>query len=381
MNSMHFKTITSVLVSYFMHSHEHFHCGLIWSIFCICPSLLLSFFGLKIVCKIKIASIFHPLESISHLKFTILIADSSSGNVGLAITQILFLGTLSQWGIKQTADLENYMTSVERVLEYANLPSESEDAKITSTDWPINGAISFKSLSLRYSCDAEPMLRNLNIDIAAKTKIAIVGRTGAGKSSIVQALFRFAHIDGCAEIDGVDITSVGLRQLRQSITIIAQEPILFSGSIRHNLDPFGEYTDDDVWNALEEVELKQVISRTNDGLAMTIMNAGANFSLGQRQLICLARAVLRENKIVILDEATANVDGETDKIVQCMLSKKFANSTVLTITHRMHTVMTYDKILVMDAGRIVEYDSPINLMQRNDGKFQKLIKHNSTFSQ
>lgn len=299
--------------------------------------------------------------------------------MGLAITQILFLGTLSQWGIKQTADLENYMTSVERTLEYTDLPSETEDVKITPTDWPVNGAITFKSLSLRYGCDAEPMLRDLSIDIAAKTKIAIVGRTGAGKSSIVQALFRFAHIDGCADVDGVDITSVGLRQLRQSITIIAQEPILFSGSVRDNLDPLGEYSDDDVWNALEEVEMKHFISRTKDGLAATITNGGANFSLGQRQLVCLARAILRKNKIVILDEATANVDSDTDRIVQRMIGNKFVNSTVLTISHRMNTAMNYDKILVMDAGRAVEYDSPIRLMQRKDGYFKNLMNHYSTF--
>lgn len=299
--------------------------------------------------------------------------------MGLAITQILFLGTLTQWGIKQTADLENYMTSVERVLEYTNLPNETEDAKITPTAWPENGAITFKSLSLRYNCDAEPTLRDLNIDIAAKTKIAIVGRTGAGKSSIIQALFRLAHIDGCIEIDGVDIMSVGLHQLRHSITIIAQEPILFSGSIRDNLDPLGEYSDDDVWNALEAVELKHVIGRTKDGLTATIANGGANYSLGQRQLICLARAALRQNKIVILDEATASVDGETDKILQRMIVEKFANSTVLTITHRMHAVMTYDKILVMVAGRAVEYDSPINLLQRNDGVFRHLMSHYNTF--
>lgn len=285
---------------------------------------------------------------------------------------------MSQWGIKQTAELENHMTSVERVLEYTNQPSETAEAKITPTDWPRNGAITFKSLSLRYSCDAEPMLRDLNIEIAARAKIAIVGRTGAGKSSIFQALFRLAQIDGCAEIDGVDIKSVSLRQLRQSITIIAQEPILFSGTIRDNLDPLGEYSDDAIWDALEDVELKHVTSRTKKGLNALITNAGANFSLGQRQLLCLARAILRQNKIVILDEATANVDGETDKTVQRMISKKFANSTVLTIAHRLHTIMDADKVLVMDAGRAVEYDSPSNLMQLNDGVFKSLIRHNIT---
>lgn len=287
---------------------------------------------------------------------------------------------MSQWGIKQTADLENYMTSVERVQEYANLPSETEDAKITPDHWPANGIIKFKSLSLRYTCDAEPMLRDLNLEIDANMKVAIVGRTGAGKSSIVQALFRFAPTEGSIEIDGIDIASVSLRQLRQSITIIAQEPILFSGTIRDNLDPLGEYSDGQVWNALDDVELKNSICRTKDGLATTITNGGANFSVGQRQLICLARAVLRQNKIVILDEATANVDCETDKIVQRMIDKKFANSTVLAITHRMHTVMSYDKILVMDAGRVVEYDSPRNLLRDGNGIFNNLIRQNSAFS-
>lgn len=266
------------------------------------------------------------------------------------------------------------MTSVERVLEYTDLPTEDADTQIKPTVWPANGAITFKSVSLRYSCDAEPILRDLNVDIPAKTKIAIVGRTGAGKSSIIQALFRFAHIDGCIEIDGVDIMSVELSQLRRSITIIAQESILFSGTVRDNMDPLHEYSDVDVWNALEEVELKHVLSRNKDGLAAIVTNGGANFSLGQRQLICLARAVLRQNKIVILDEATANIDGETDGIVQRMISKKFADSTVLTITHRMHSVMDYDKILVMDAGRAIEYDTPHNLMREKRWIFQESLQ-------
>lgn len=269
------------------------------------------------------------------------------------------------------------MTSVERVLEYTNLPSEDADAKLTTTVWPANGAITFKSVSLRYSCDAEPTLRDLNIHIPAGAKVAIVGRTGAGKSSIVQALFRFAHIDGYIDIDGVDIMSVDLTQLRRSITIIAQESILFSGTVRDNMDPLREYSDADVWNALEEVELKHLISRNKDGLAAIVTNGGANFSLGQRQLFCLARAVLRPNKIVILDEATANIDDQTDKIVQRMISEKFANSTVLAITHRIHSVMNYDKILVMDAGRAVEYDSPNNLVHKNDGFFNSLFRNNN----
>lgn len=203
--------------------------------------------------------------------------------------------------------------------------------------------------------------------------MGIVGRTGAGKSSIIQALFRLAaSTEGRIEIDGLDTETLGLHDLRSKISIIPQDPILFSGTLRENLDPFEQLTDDVIWSALEQVELKYAVSQLASGLTSKMSDGGANFSMGQRQLICLARAILRNNRILILDEATANVDPETDKLIQNTIRDKFANCTVLTIAHRLHTVMDSDKVLVMDEGRVVEFGHPYELIQKS-GAFKSLI--------
>lgn len=193
-------------------------------------------------------------------------------------------------------------------------------------------------------------------------QIGIVGRTGAGKSSIINALFRLSYNDGSIIIDQRDTQSMGLHDLRSKISIIPQEPVLFSGSMRYNLDPFDEYSDDKLWAALEEVKLKDNISELPAGLQSRISEGGSNFSVGQRQLVCLARAILRENKILVMDEATANVDPQTDALIQNTIRTKFSNCTILTIAHRLHTVMDCDKVMVMDAGHLVEYASPYELL-------------------
>lgn len=203
--------------------------------------------------------------------------------------------------------------------------------------------------------------------------MGVVGRTGAGKSSIVQSLFRLAQNEGQISIDGVDIGLIGLHDLRRKISIIPQEAILFSGSLRFNLDPFDERSDDELWAALEQVELKAVIAALPGGLDAKVIDGGLNFSAGQRQLLCLARAILRNNKILILDEATANVDSETDKLIQKTIRNRFTDCTVITIAHRLNTIMDCDRVLVVDAGEIVEFDHPFNLIQRPDGCFKRLL--------
>lgn len=215
---------------------------------------------------------------------------NSGGNVGLAITQVMGLTGMVQWGMRQSAELENNMTAVERVVEYQTVDPEpemeSKPNRKPPSDWPQQGEIKFKKLSLSYYPDMEDrVLRDLEFEIKPGEKIGIVGRTGAGKSSIINALFRLSYLDGTIEIDLRDTQQIGLHDLRSKISIIPQEPVLFSGSMRYNLDPFDEYSDDKLWNALDEVKLKSVIKEMPAGLSSKISEGGSNFSVGQRQLV------------------------------------------------------------------------------------------------
>ncbi|XP_037038321.1 probable multidrug resistance-associated protein lethal(2)03659 isoform X1 [Bradysia coprophila] len=312
--------------------------------------------------------------------FSFLVIDNKnvrSGNIGLAILNCINLIGMCQWGMRQTAEIESQMTSVERVMEYADLKSEaaleSEPKYQPPPNWPSSGEIRFNDLNFKYSENGDFVLRNVNLLIRPREKIGIVGRTGAGKSSIVQAIFRLAELNGEIVIDGIATSTLGLHDLRKRISIIPQEPVLFSGTLRFNLDPFDEHTDGKIWDALEQVELKSFVSSSLNGLDCRIMDGGLNFSMGQRQLVCLARAILRNNKILICDEATANVDPETDKLIQTTIRKKFSGCSVLTIAHRLHTVMDNDRILVIDAGNVVEFGHPYELLQRSDGHLTKLV--------
>lgn len=269
-----------------------------------------------------------------------------------------------QWGLRQWSELENQMTSVERIVEYTQVvPEIIEDGTKPPDAWPDNGKIEFRHVFLRYSMSDPYVIKDLSFVIGAKEKIGIVGRTGAGKSSLITALFRLAEIEGEIFIDDIATKTINLHSLRSKISIIPQEPILFFGTLRKNLDPFDEYKDDDLWSALEEVELKTTVSELPGTLSYHIAESGSNFSVGQRQLLCLARAVIRKSKILVLDEATANVDNRTDELIQMTIRRKFSECTVLTIAHRLHTIMDSDKVLVMDEGRAVEYDVPYLLLK------------------
>ncbi|KAK9720655.1 ABC transporter [Popillia japonica] len=300
-------------------------------------------------------------------------AGVSGAMAGLAISQSLSLSFILQYAMRQIAEVINQLTSVERIMTYTKLdqegPFDSPPGKKPAIEWPHKGRITFKNMSLRYVPDEDPVLKNLDIKIQPGEKIGIVGRTGAGKSSLLQALFRLAPLEGTIDIDDLDTQQIGLHDVRSKISIIPQEPVLFSAPMRYNLDPFEEFSDQDLWSALSEVELKEAVP----SLDYKVSEGGSNFSVGQRQLICLARAIIRSNRILVLDEATANVDPRTDGLIQATIRRKFKDCTVLTIAHRLNTIMDSDKVLVMDTGRVAEFDHPHLLLQKPEGNFTKLV--------
>lgn len=315
----------------------------------------------------------HCILYVSLVTISTFLTSTFGGNLGLAITQSMGLTGNIQRGIRQWSETENQMISVERVLEYSKIEAESNNILKPPRDWPENGKIEFDSVSLRYGKNEPKILKDISFEIKPKQKIGIVGRTGAGKSSIISALFNLESTDGVILIDGMDIKSISLESLRSKLSIIPQEPFLFSGTLRKNLDPFDEYDNEILWEALEKVELKHVIENTPNGLNSLVNESGSNFSVGQKQLLCLARALMRKNKILIIDEATANVDSLTDSLIQATIREKFSQCTVLTIAHRLNTVMDADKILVIDNGKIVEFDHPYILLSKNQGLFYDLV--------
>ncbi|XP_071243709.1 ATP-binding cassette sub-family C member 4-like isoform X2 [Salvelinus alpinus] len=299
-----------------------------------------------------------------------------AGSVGLALSYAVTLMGMFQWGVRQSAEVENMMTSVERVVEYTELESEApwETQKRPPPEWPSQGLITFDRVSFSYSSDGPVVLKDMKAMFRPKEKVGIVGRTGAGKSSLVSALFRLAEPEGRIYIDGVLTSEIGLHDLRQKMSIIPQDPVLFTGTMRKNLDPFSQHTDEDLWNALQEVQLKSVVEELPNKMETVLAESGSNFSVGQRQLVCLARAILRKNRILIIDEATANVDPRTDELIQKTIRDKFRECTVLTIAHRLNTIIDSDRILVLDAGQIHAYDEPYTLLQNHDGIFFKMVQ-------
>ncbi|XP_008142219.2 ATP-binding cassette sub-family C member 4 isoform X1 [Eptesicus fuscus] len=299
-----------------------------------------------------------------------------AGQVGLALSYALTLMGMFQWCVRQSAEVENMMISVERVMEYTNLEKEApwEYEKRPPPAWPHEGVIVFDNVNFTYSLDGPLVLKHLTALIKSREKVGIVGRTGAGKSSLISALFRLSEPEGKIWIDKILTTEIGLHDLRKKMSIIPQEPVLFTGTMRKNLDPFNEHTDEELWNALKEVQLKEAIEDLPGKMDTELAESGSNFSVGQRQLVCLARAILRKNRILIIDEATANVDLRTDELIQKKIREKFAHCTVLTIAHRLNTIIDSDKIMVLDSGRLKEYDEPYVLLQNKESLFYKMVQ-------
>jgi len=307
-------------------------------------------------------------------------SDIDPGLFGLAIVLILDVCNRAAPLIRTTLEMDLNMQSAQRILNYTQLQEEAPE-RIAGMDehvertfkgqWPSRGEIRFNNVYMRYNKDLDYVLNGLNFVIKEGTKVGCVGRTGAGKSSLIQVLFRMVEIDdkedGSIKIDGVNIKEIGLDLLRKNLSIIPQTAAIFTGNIRRNLDPFGEYSDARIWEVLDEVKLKTYVEKLEKKLDTDMTVSSTIFSAGQKQLICLARALLRKGKIVVLDEATANVDIETDNFIQAKINETFKGSTVFTVAHRLTTIAHYDKILVLDQGRVAEYDAPYNLMVRTEG--------------
>uniref|UniRef100_A0A7N8YLG0 ATP-binding cassette, sub-family C (CFTR/MRP), member 3 n=1 Tax=Mastacembelus armatus TaxID=205130 RepID=A0A7N8YLG0_9TELE len=299
------------------------------------------------------------------------------GLVGLSVSYALQVTMSLNWMVRMTSDLESNIVAVERVKEYSETkteaPWEVEDKK-PPPEWPIKGNVEFQNYSVRYREGLDLVLKNLTLNVRGGEKIGIVGRTGAGKSSMTLCLFRLLEAAaGEITIDEVRIAEIGLHDLRSKLTIIPQEPVLFSGTLRMNLDPFDKYTDEDVWKALEHSHLHRFVSNQTAKLELQCSEGGENLSVGQRQLVCLARALLRKTRILILDEATAAIDLETDDLIQSTIRTQFEDCTVFTIAHRLNTIMDYTRVLVLDKGQIAEFDTPANLLSQR-GIFYSMAK-------
>ncbi|KAK5781076.1 ATP-binding cassette glutathione S-conjugate transporter YCF1 PWA37_001997 [Arxiozyma heterogenica] len=301
----------------------------------------------------------------------------TAGMVGLSLSYALQITQTLNWIVRMTVEVETNIVSVERIKEYAEIKSEAPaviENKRPPSDWPQEGSIEFRNYSTRYRPELDLVLRDINLTINPREKIGIVGRTGAGKSSLTLALFRIIEAaSGQIIIDGIPIDTMGLYDLRHKLSIIPQDSQVFEGTIRENIDPTHLYSDEAIWRALELSHLKDhVMSMGPLGLESALNEGGSNLSVGQRQLMCLARALLIPSKILILDEATAAVDVETDQVVQETIRTAFKDRTILTIAHRINTIMDNDRIIVLDHGRIAEFDTPENLLSRTDSLFYSL---------
>ncbi|XP_064537333.1 multidrug resistance-associated protein 1 isoform X2 [Drosophila montana] len=311
--------------------------------------------------------------------FAVLGGQTNPGLVGLSVSYALQVTQTLNWLVRMSSDIETNIVSVERIKEYGETKQEAawelDEDKKKPKNWPEDGRVEFKDFQVRYREGLELVLRGVSFNINGGEKVGIVGRTGAGKSSLTLALFRIIEsAGGKILIDGIDIATMGLHMLRSRLTIIPQDPVLFSGSLRSNLDPFEVKTDDELWKALELSHLKAFAKSLTAGLNHEISEGGENLSVGQRQLVCLARALLRKTKVLVLDEATAAVDLETDDLIQKTIRSEFRECTVLTIAHRLNTILDSDKVIVLDKGQITEFAAPNALLADPKSAFYSMAK-------
>ena len=276
--------------------------------------------------------------------------------------------------MRQFSEVENLMTSVERVMAYTSLDPEPgyKIKALPPINWPHDGHVSFRNVALRYYPGGPQVLKNLSFEISGKTRVGIVGRTGDGKSSLVAALLRMPESEGDIIIDDVPIKGIRLQETRRCISALSQSPVLFSGTLRKNLDPLDNYSDVELWQVLHEVKLSSLVESLEGQLDFSLLERGENLSVGERQLICLARTLLQQSKIVILDEPTAHVDPNTEETIWSTVREKLNNSTVIIIAHRLNTIKDCDVIMVLREGQVAELGTIESLLARQEGIFFKM---------
>ncbi|KAK3032481.1 hypothetical protein RJ639_037294 [Escallonia herrerae] len=303
---------------------------------------------------------------------------------GLAVTYGLNLNMLQAWVIWNLCNLENKIISVERIFQYTAIPSEPPlviDTIRPERQWPSHGEIDICSLQVRYAPHMPFVLRGLTCTFGGGMKTGIVGRTGSGKSTLIQTLFRIVEpAAGQIVIDGINISSIGLHDLRSRLSIIPQDPTMFEGTVRSNLDPLEEYSDEQIWEVLDKCQLGDEVRKKEGKLNSTVNENGENWSMGQRQLVCLGRVLLKKSRVLVLDEATASVDTATDNMIQQTLRQHFTDSTVVTIAHRITSVLDSDMVLLLDHGLVKEYDSPAKLLKNKSSSFARLVAEYSVRS-
>ncbi|CAL0300544.1 unnamed protein product [Lupinus luteus] len=289
-------------------------------------------------------------------------------NVGLSLSYGISLNSVLFYAVYMSCFIENKMVSVERIKQFTNISSEAAwDIKDRSppSNWPSDGNVDIEDLQVRYRPNTPLVLKGITLSISGGEKIGVVGRTGSGKSTLIQVFFRLVEpTGGKIIIDGIDISVLGLHDLRSRFGIIPQEPVLFEGTVRSNIDPTGQYTEDEIWRSLERCQLKDVVAAKAEKLDALVVDNGDNWSVGQRQLLCLGRVMLKQSGLLFMDEATASVDSQTDAVIQKIIREDFASRTIISIAHRIPTVMDCDRVLVIDAGRAKEFDKPSDLVQR-----------------
>lgn len=281
---------------------------------------------------------------------------------------------MSIYGAKRCSDVDSYMTCVQKVINLAkvkpepgyNIPTHPHEP------WPSAGRIHFNHVNLTYEAGGKRALKDLTISIYPREKIGIVGRNGTGKSSIIHALFRMPEVDGQIIIDDVDVKGMNLQRMRQGISVITKDPIIFCGNVRANVDPFNKHTDRQIWEVLEKTHIRPWVEALPKQLYQDMGECSSTLGPSEKQLFAIARALLHNAKILVMDEATAGVDYKTDRLIQELIRARFRNSTIITIPYRLTTIIDYDRVLVLDNGHVTEFDKPEKLLKKSDGLFAHL---------